>query len=207
MELSKRQEQIIDIVKHEGSITGEHIAEHLNLTRATLRPDLAILTMSGFLEARPRVGYFYSGKSKNKIFKDQLRQYNVKDYMSHPVVVKGDMTVYDAICTIFLEDASTLFIVNNNNDFIGICSRKDLLRASMIGEDIHTMPISINMTRMPNVTYLEESELVVYAANQMIEKEIDALPVVRKKDNNKYEVVGRISKTTITKLFVSLFKE
>ncbi|ADC87442.1 CBS domain-containing protein [Staphylococcus sp. HMSC068D08] len=163
--------------------------------------------MSGFLEARPRVGYFYSGKSKNKIFKDQLRQYNVKDYMSHPVVVKGDMTVYDAICTIFLEDASTLFIVNNNNDFIGICSRKDLLRASMIGEDIHTMPISINMTRMPNVTYLEESELVVYAANQMIEKEIDALPVVRKKDNNKYEVVGRISKTTITKLFVSLFKE
>ena len=41
----------------------------------------------------------------------------------------------------------------------------------------------------------------------MIEKEIDALPVVRKKDNNKYEVVGRISKTTITKLFVSLFKE
>ena len=97
--------------------------------------------------------------------------------------------------------------MNNNNDFIGICSRKDLLRASMIGEDIHTMPISINMTRMPNVTYLEESELVVYAANQMIEKEIDALPVVRKKDNNKYEVVGRISKTTITKLFVSLFKE
>nr|MDK7246009.1 helix-turn-helix domain-containing protein [Staphylococcus lugdunensis] len=85
MELSKRQEQIIDIVKHEGPITGEHIAEHLNLTRATLRPDLAILTMSGFLEARPRVGYFYSGKSKNKIFKDQLRQYNVKDYMSHPV--------------------------------------------------------------------------------------------------------------------------
>ena len=52
--------------------------------------------MSGFLEARPRVGYFYSGKSKNKIFKDQLRQYNVKDYMSHPVVVKGDMTVYYA---------------------------------------------------------------------------------------------------------------
>ena len=163
--------------------------------------------MSGFLEARPRVGYFYSGKSKNKIFKDQLRQYDVKDYMSHPVVVTGDMTVYDVLCTIFLEDASTLFIVNNNNDFIGICSRKDLLRASMIGEDIHTMPISINMTRMPNVTYLEESELVVYAANQMIEKEIDALPVVRKKDNNKYEVVGRISKTTITKLFVSLFKE
>ncbi|MGV1143152.1 hypothetical protein ACV56Z_01415 [Staphylococcus aureus] len=29
------------------------MADTLNLTRATLRPDLAILTMSGFLEARP----------------------------------------------------------------------------------------------------------------------------------------------------------
>ena len=40
----------------------------------------------------------------------------------------------------------------------------------------------------------------------MIEKEIDALPLLEK-DNDKYEVTGRISKTTITKLFVSLFKE
>ena len=73
------------------------------------------------------------------------------------------MTVYDAICTIFLEDAGTLFITNEHNDFIGVCSRKDLLRASMIGEDIHTMPISVNMSRMPNLTYLEEDELIIYA--------------------------------------------
>ncbi|MEB7433571.1 helix-turn-helix transcriptional regulator [Staphylococcus pasteuri] len=207
MELNQRQEQIIEIVKQHGPITGEHIADQLNLTRATLRPDLAILTMSGFLEARPRVGYYYSGKSKNKIIHEQLRQYVVKDYMSQPVVVKEDMSVYDAICTIFLEDAGTLFITNKDNDFIGVCSRKDLLRASMIGNDIHTMPISVNMTRMPNLTYLEESELIIYAANQMIDKEIDAIPIVRLKDNQKYVVVGRVSKTTITKLFVSLFKE
>ncbi|MCD9066315.1 helix-turn-helix transcriptional regulator [Staphylococcus pasteuri] len=207
MELNQRQEQIVEIVKQHGPITGEHIADQLNLTRATLRPDLAILTMSGFLEARPRVGYYYSGKSKNKIIHEQLRQYVVKDYMTQPVVVKEDMSVYDAICTIFLEDAGTLFITNKDNDFIGVCSRKDLLRASMIGNDIHTMPISVNMTRMPNLTYLEESELIIYAANQMIDKEIDAIPIVRLKDNQKYEVVGRVSKTTITKLFVSLFKE
>ncbi|MDU5338617.1 MAG: transcriptional repressor CcpN, partial [Staphylococcus epidermidis] len=29
----------------------------------------------------------------------------------------------------------------------------------------------------------------------------------RPKENDKFEVIGRISKTTITKLFVSLFKE
>ncbi|MDN6206597.1 MAG: helix-turn-helix domain-containing protein, partial [Staphylococcus simulans] len=67
MELSSRQSEIIEIVKQNGPITGEKIAEQLSLTRATLRPDLAILTMSGFLEARPRVGYFYSGKSTNQL--------------------------------------------------------------------------------------------------------------------------------------------
>ena len=58
IELNKRQEHIIQIVKDHYPITGESIAAQLGLTRATLRPDLAILTMAGYLEARPRVGYF-----------------------------------------------------------------------------------------------------------------------------------------------------
>ncbi|MDN6261494.1 MAG: HTH domain-containing protein, partial [Staphylococcus simulans] len=107
MELSSRQSEIIEIVKQNGPITGEKIAEQLSLTRATLRPDLAILTMSGFLEARPRVGYFYSGKSTNQLLTEKLRQYVVKDYQSLPIVLKGDTSVYEAICTIFLEDVST----------------------------------------------------------------------------------------------------
>lgn len=207
IELSNRQSEIVEIVKHNGPITGEKIAEQLSLTRATLRPDLAILTMSGFLEARPRVGYFYSGKSTNQLLTEKLRQYVVKDYQSLPIILKSDMSVYEAICTIFLEDVSTLFVVNQNYDFIGVCSRKDLLRASMIGEDIHTMPISVIMTRMPNLTYVKENDLLVLAAQLMIEKEIDSIPIVRGKENGKLEAIGRISKTTITKLFVSIFDE
>ena len=110
--------------------------------------------MSGFIEARPRVGYYYSGKSKNKLVSDHLRQYIIKDHMSLPVIVKEDMTIYDAICTIFLEDTGTLFITNQKDELIGVSSRKDLLRASMIGQDIHTMPISVIMSRMPNIVYL-----------------------------------------------------
>ena len=106
-----------------------------------------------------------------------------------------------------LEDVSTLFITNENNDFVGVCSRKDSLRASMIARTYIQCLISVNMTRMPHVSYLKEQELVIYAANQMIDKEIDSLPIVRPKENDKFEVIGRISKTTITKLFVSLFKE
>ncbi|WP_251943923.1 helix-turn-helix transcriptional regulator [Staphylococcus sp. Marseille-Q5304] len=207
MELNKRQQQIVEIVKSNGPITGERIADRLDLTRATLRPDLAILTMSGILEARPRVGYYYSGKPKNKLITDELKQYIVKDYASLPVVVKDEMSIYDAICTIFLEDVSTLFVINKNGDFFGVCSRKDLLRASMIGEDIHTMPVNIIMTRMPNLHYIFEDEKVVHAAKLMIDKEVDSLPIVTTKDNGKLEVKGRISKTTINKIFVSLSNE
>ncbi|MDD4335542.1 MAG: HTH domain-containing protein, partial [Desulfotomaculaceae bacterium] len=49
MKLTKRQENILEIVTNHGPITGERIAGMLSLTRATLRPDLAILTMSGLL--------------------------------------------------------------------------------------------------------------------------------------------------------------
>ena len=56
------------------------------------------------------------------------------------------------------------------------------------------MPISVNMSRMPNLTYLEEDELIIYAADRMIEKEIDSIPIVKNKGNNKYQVTGRISK-------------
>lgn len=74
IELNKRQEHILQIVKDQGPITGEHIADKLNLTRATLRPDLAILTMAGYLEARPRVGYFYTGKTGAQLLTDKIKK-------------------------------------------------------------------------------------------------------------------------------------
>lgn len=74
IELNQRQEQIVQIVKNNGPITGEKIAERLNLTRATLRPDLAILTMAGYLDARPRVGYFYTGKSSTQLLSDSIKK-------------------------------------------------------------------------------------------------------------------------------------
>ena len=61
--LSTRQKRIAEIVRQDGPITGEHIAERLNVTRAALRSDLAILVMGGILDARPKVGYFYTGKN------------------------------------------------------------------------------------------------------------------------------------------------
>ncbi|MEG2936422.1 MAG: helix-turn-helix domain-containing protein, partial [Clostridium sp.] len=57
MKLSQRQEQIIELVKANEPITSEAIAKELGLTRSAIRPDLSILTMTGILQARPKVGY------------------------------------------------------------------------------------------------------------------------------------------------------
>ncbi|MDA7026908.1 helix-turn-helix transcriptional regulator [Bacillus sp. CLL-7-23] len=203
IELNKRQEHILQIVKENGPITGEHIAERLNLTRATLRPDLAILTMSGFLEARPRVGYFYTGKTGTQLLADKLRKLQVKDFQSIPVVIHENVSVYDAICTMFLEDVGTLFVVDDNAILVGVLSRKDLLRASIGKQELPSIPVHIIMTRMPNITLCKRDDFVLDIAKMLIDKQIDALPVV--KDTEKgYEVVGRITKTNMTKILVGL---
>ncbi|RXK19386.1 helix-turn-helix transcriptional regulator [Macrococcus sp. DPC7161] len=205
IELNKRQDRILQIVKQDGPITGEKIAEQLNLTRATLRPDLAILTMAGYLDARPRVGYFYTGKSSTQLLSQSIKKFVVRDFQSLPVVVHEDITTYDAICTMFLEDVGTLFVTNHDNHLVGVCSRKDLLRASMGGQNIHELPVHVFMSRMPNISVCYPDDLLLYAAKLLIEKEIDSLPVVNKVDQH-FEVTGRITKTTITKAFVSLIE-
>lgn len=203
IELNKRQEQILKIVKEHGPITGEHIAEQLNLTRATLRPDLAILTMAGFLDARPRVGYFYTGKSSTQLLTEGLKKIKVKDFQSIPVVVNENVSVYDAICTMFLEDVGTLFVVDKKSTLVGVLSRKDLLRASLGKQELTAIPVNIIMTRMPNITMCDREDLLIDVAHKLIDKQIDAVPVVKKTENG-YEVIGRVTKTNITKAFVSL---
>ncbi|WP_089966709.1 helix-turn-helix transcriptional regulator [Lihuaxuella thermophila] len=206
IELSKRQEKILEIVKAEGPITGEQIAEKLNLTRATLRPDLAILTMAGFLDARPRVGYFYSGKSANQLLGEHVRNLYVKDYKSLPIVVKEETSVYDAICTMFLEDVGSLYVIKKEGQLSGVISRKDLLQAAMGKQDLSAVPVGVIMTRMPNIVMCRPEDTLYHAALSMMRHQVDSLPVVRPFPDrpDDFEVIGRISKTTIVKAFVEL---
>ncbi|HZG70438.1 MAG TPA: helix-turn-helix transcriptional regulator [Chondromyces sp.] len=203
IELNKRQSQILQIVKENGPITGESIAEQLNLTRATLRPDLAILTMAGYLDARPRVGYFYTGKTGTQLLTENLKKIYVKDYQSIPVVVHENVSVYDAICTMFLEDVGTLFVIDDSSHLVGVLSRKDLLRASIGKQELTTLPVNIIMTRMPNITVCQKDDLLLDVANSLIEKQIDSVPVVKETEQG-FEVIGRITKTNIAKAFVAL---
>ena len=208
IQLTPRQLRIIEIVKAHGPITGEQIARKVNLTRATIRPDLAILTMSGILDARPRVGYYYSGKSSQNLIAVELKRTKVKDLKSMPVVVNEHTTFYDAIVTMFTEDVGTLFVVDEDGFLSGVVSRKDFLRQALGQGDFLRMPVSVIMTRMPNIVMVEPDETVYEAAKKIIEHEIDALPIVKKVkgENNKegIQVVGRFTKTNITRHYVEL---
>jgi CBS domain-containing protein len=210
IKLTKRQEEIIEIVKKNQPITSEQIAEKLNLTRAALRPDLAILTMTGILEARPKVGYVYSKKGQNTLKYKSIKEITVGEIKSKPTVVSEDMSIYDSIIQLFINDTGTLF-VENKGYLTGAVSRKDFLKITLGNTDIHKVPVGIIMTRMPNIITITDDESAYEAARRIIEHEIDSLPVVEKvktEDGKEmYKITGKVSKTTITRLFVELGKE
>ncbi|HZH61943.1 MAG TPA: CBS domain-containing protein, partial [Metabacillus sp.] len=135
-----------------------------------------------------------------------LRKLQVKDYQSIPIVVSINVSVYDAICMMFLEDVGTLFVVDDHSYLVGVLSRKDLLRTSIGKQELTSIPVNIIMTRMPNITVCRPDDYIIDVAKVLIEKQIDALPVV--KDSEKgYEVIGRITKTNMTKILVSFLQE
>lgn len=209
IKLTDRQEKIMDIVKEGQPITGEDIAKKLELTRATLRPDLSILTMIGVLEARPKVGYFYSGKQMEGDFSEKIKELRIAEIKSVPVVVSEETTVYDAIVNMFLENVGSIYVVSEGGILVGVVSRKDFLKNTIGGLDINKIPVAMIMTRMPNIVTVFPEENLLDAAVKIIDHEIDSVPVVEEiqlEDGKQYRVIGKISKTTIARAFVELFK-
>jgi CBS domain-containing protein len=73
-------------------------------------------------------------------------------------------------------------------------------------QDLQTIPVSVVMTRMPNIITCDPEESLYDAAKKLIDYQIDALPVVRETEEGSkaLEVIGRVTKTTITKAYVEL---
>ena len=163
--------------------------------------------MSGILDARPKVGYFYTGKTSFSFISEKIQGIKVSERKSIPIVVDEETVIYDAIVTMFLEDVSTIFVISDG--FLsGAVSRKDFLKNAIGGLNLHKTPVAVIMTRMPNIVVTTLDETILDAAIKLIEHEIDSLPIVEEVEketgDKAYRVVGRITKTTITRLFVEL---
>ena len=210
IEFTSRQKHIVELVKAHQPITSEQLAAKLNMTRAALRPDLTILTMSDILEARPKVGYFYSGKSVSNIGSDFIKSLKVAEIKSTPVVVDESATVYDAIVALFLRNVGTIY-VQSEGALTGVVSRKDFIKIAIGNNDIHNMPVGMIMSRMPNLIYTMDTESAYDVVVNLITHEIDSIPVVEPFKNDEgrelFKITGKISKTNVTKLLYDLCKQ
>jgi CBS domain-containing protein len=193
-------------VKTAGPITGDKIARRLAVTRAALRSDLAILVMGGILEARTKVGYFYTGKKSLGLFADEIKNIRVRDVQDLPVVVSDTANAYDTMVAMFTENAGNIFVVEEKGVLAGVVSRKDLLKAAAGGGKLASLPVRMVMTPLSRLVVAFASEPVVAAARKIIENEIDSLPVVQEIDaaKKKYKVIGRLTETNMTRLLLEL---
>lgn len=114
--------------------------------------------------------------------------------------MKKETTVSDAVTMLFMHDVGTLYVVEND-ELLGVISRKDLLRSTISSTDTHTIPVAMIMTRMPNVITIQENERILDAGYKIIQHEIDSIPVVD--TQNPLKVIGKISKTVVLKHFIN----
>lgn len=160
--------------------------------------------MAGILEAKPKVGYFYKGENTGQELNEAL-SIQVDKVKSVPVVIDEETTVYDAAVTMFLEDVGTIFVVKDNL-LKGVISRKDLLKATLTGDAAANIPVTVVMTRLAKIVYCHKNDRFIEAVRKIVEYDVDCLPIVIEEASNKLRVIGRISKTSISKYILELAK-
>ena len=195
MDLTERQKKILTMLKEKSLLSGDEIAENLNVTKSALRTDFSILTTLKLITSKQNKGYSYNNKCTT---------IKVRDCMSPQNSIDIRTSVYDAIIHLFNYDLGTLVVVENEK-LVGIISRKDLLKATLNKKNIEKTPVSMIMTRMPNIIHCFEDDNIIEAIEKLIKHEIDSLPVLRK-EKGKLSLVGRFTKTNVTKLFYQELK-
>ena len=204
MELSSRQKRIIEIVKDNSPIKGEDLAARMGIARATLRADLTVLTKVGILGAKPHVGYFFAG-ARPPVYGPRIEEtMPIADFMTPAATAAPSMSVYDAIVEMFARDTGSLMVCDGQ-ELLGIVSRKDLLKVSISQGELVHIPLSLIMTRMPNIITVTPKDSLLSAAQKLQSHKIDTVPVVHVDENGVVALVGKVSKTTILNTFVKIF--
>lgn len=212
IELTPRQMDIVNIVKKHAPITGEQIAEMLNVSRPTLRTDLSKLVILNYIDAKPKVGYFLGKRgTQNRDEKFRLLQMKVGDIHSVPVIVRETTTIQDAVVSLFLANVGNLIVTDEHGYLAGVASRKDFLKVTLGNPTAGTIPVSMIMTRQPNVVTVSPDDTIMDAARKIISHQIDSLPVVIPVESDspseQWKVVGRITKTNIIKMLLDMVAE
>jgi len=209
LEFSQRQKEIITIVKAEQPITAEKIAEIVGYSKATLRPDFSLLTMSGILTAKPKVGYLINEEFSDSLVVDQIARQKIEHVMAVAVNIPKELSIQDAIIQLFLEDCGSLYIVEDRV-LVGIVSRKDLLKGALGDADLSKVPVGTLMSKMPNIYTIFDDTSVLEATRSLVLHAVDSLPVLSREiydSEGKKVVVGKFSKSTATRQLLDILKK
>ncbi|WP_141505153.1 CBS domain-containing protein [Paenibacillus luteus] len=199
--------ELLELVKRHAPITGEQLAEYLGVSRPTLRSDLSLLVMLGLLDAKPKVGYFLGNTYRaNSEPVQQFNSMKVREVQGVPVNVPDSLSVHDAVITLFTENADTLLVVNEQKRFVGIVTPKDLLKITLGNAGAAAIPVSMVMTRYPNIVTLMPDDSVMEAIRKMSLHQVDCLPVIvpREEQPTDPEVTGWVSKSNIIRLMADI---
>lgn len=202
--------ELLELVKKHAPVTGEQLAEYLGVSRPTLRSDLSLLVMLGMLDAKPKVGYFLGNTYRSS--NEPLRRFNsmkVREVQGVPVNVHDSLSVHDAVITLFTENADTLLVVNEDKRFAGIVTPKDLLKITLGNAGAAAIPVSMVMTRYPNIVTLTPDDSVMEAIRRMSQHQVDCLPVIQARDDLGLapELTGWVSKSNIIRLIADTVGE
>lgn len=208
IQLTSRQLELLELVKKHSPVTGEQLAEYLGVSRPTLRSDLSLLVMLGMLDAKPKVGYFLGNtyRTANEPMQ-RFHTMKVKEVQGVPVNIPDTLSVHDAVITLFTENADTLLVVTENKRFAGIITPKDLLKITLGNASAASIPVSMVMTRYPNIVTLSPDDSVSEAIRKMSMHQVDCLPVTALPDDNgggQPIVTGWVSKSNIIRLMADI---
>lgn len=198
-QLTQRQNKIIQLLKAESPMTGETLATKLNISLATIRADLRLLTTIGILDARPKVGYAYQGENLLQMDSQKFFQTTIAAILLPPTEIKLTTSMEEAVTKLFLADVGSLYVLDDDGALVGLISRKDLLRASFTNRGT-TLPASIVMTRMPNVITVTADTSIIAASKLLLKHNVDSLPVVQNVGDT--HVIGKITKNRIFKYLI-----
>ncbi|MNZ91530.1 Transcriptional repressor CcpN [compost metagenome] len=163
--------------------------------------------MLGLLDAKPKVGYFLGNAYRtNSEPLQQLSVLKVREVQGVPVNVPDSLSVHDAVITLFTENADTLLVVNEQKRFVGIVTPKDLLKITLGNAGAAAIPVSMVMTRYPNIVTLMPDESVMDAIRKMSMHQVDCLPVIvpLEEHSTDPEVIGWVSKSSIIRMLADI---
>ncbi|NLY21236.1 MAG: CBS domain-containing protein [Tissierellia bacterium] len=205
MKFTGRQNEILRYIKTHGKVTIDDIAEKFNTSFEDIKIDIDVLMIMDAIDVGNDSKYFYFGAHKEGGLSTLIQSFKVRDVMSLPIVVDESTSIYDTIVMMFLENVGTIFVVDDSM-LKGVVTRKDLLRSTLGKLDLNMTPVSVAMTRKPNIHFAFRDDTIYDCAKRITEFQIDSLPIVEdvNKDGKSLRVVGRITKTNIARIFVDI---